>query len=217
MKFSKKTSLISLAAVLLLVIIFIVWQKTASTTRIALFNFQSYQVANIALSNTDRFIKFEDVSVADIDKLKSYDFVLGFGMGLKLTTEERAKLHELGEKGLPIYMHAVTNPENHMEYVDSVKLESLIAYLENGNKVNYQNMARFIRRNIDGKKLFAKEAKPAIESLSDAFFHVDDKVAFESVSKYESYIKKKGIYRTNAPKVAIVAGIHDPLVEIKSI
>lgn len=210
MKFSKKTGLISLSAILLIAVIFMVWCKTASTTRIALLNFQAYQVSNIALSNSDKFIKFEDVSIADIDKLKRYDFVLGFGMGMKLTTEECAKLHELGEKGTPIYIHAVTNPENYICSVDSVKLQTLLTYLDNGNKANYQNMARFIRTEIDGKTLFAKEAKPAIESVTDAFFHLDENIALESVSEYESYIKKQGFYREGAPKVAIVAGIHEP-------
>ena len=60
---------------------YMVWRKYIATTRIALVNFVSYQASNIALSNEDKFIKFEEVSTDELDKLKGVDFVLVWGMG----------------------------------------------------------------------------------------------------------------------------------------
>jgi len=206
----KKYTLIALCTLVVIVAGWIVWQKIASPTRIALFNFQSFQVSNISLSNTDKFIKYEEVTADEVGKLKNYDFVLGFGMGLKVSEEQRAQIQSVADKGTPIYMFAVTNPQNNICNLDSVDLEKISGYLGSGNKTNYQNMARYIRRNIDKKRLFVTEAQPVVESVSDAFFHIDENVSFEEVGEYEAYLKKQGFYREGAGKVAIIAGIHDP-------
>ncbi len=150
----KKYTLIALCTLVVIVAGWIVWQKIASPTRIALFNFQSFQVSNISLSNTDKFIKYEEVTADEVGKLKNYDFVLGFGMGLKVSEEQRAQIQSVADKGTPIYMFAVTNPQNNICNLDSVDLEKISGYLGSGNKTNYQNMARYIRRNIDKKRLF---------------------------------------------------------------
>lgn len=206
----KKYTLIALCALVIIAAGWIAWQKMAAPTRIALFNFQSFQVSNISLSNTDKFIKFEEVTVDEVSKLKNYDFVLGFGMGLKVSEEQRAQIQAAADKGTPMYMFAVTNPQNNISSLDSADLEQISGYLSSGNKTNYQNMARYIRRNIDKKILFATEAEPVVESVSDAFFHIDENVSFEEVNEYEAYLKKQAFYKDGADKVAIIAGIHDP-------
>lgn len=206
----KKYILIVLSALVIIAAGWIAWQKTASPTRIALYNFQSFQVSNISLSNSDKFIQFDEVTAEEPGKLKNYDFVLGFGMGLKVSEEQRTQIQSAADKGTPIYMFAVTNPQNNICNLDSVDLERISGYLNSGNKANYQNMARYIRRHIDKKILFAAEAEPVVESVSDALFHIDENVSFEEVDEYEAYLKKEGFYKEGAAKVAIVAGIHDP-------
>lgn len=206
----KKYVVIILCALVMIIAGWIAWQKMAAPTRIALFNFQSFQVSNISLSNSDKFIRYEEVPVDDVRKLKNYDFVLGFGMGLKVSEEQRAQIRSVADKGTPIYMFAVTNPENNICNLDSTDLEQISGYLGSGNKANYQNMARYIRRNIDKKILFATEAQPVAASVSDAFFHVDENVSFEDMNEYEAYLKKQGFYKERADKVAILSGIHDP-------
>lgn len=151
----KKYTLIALCALVIIAIGWIVWQKMASPTRIALYNFQPFQVSNISLSNSDKFIKFEEVAAEEAGKLKNYDFVLGFGMGLKVSEEQRAQIQSAADKGTPIYMFAVTNPQNNICNLDSVDLEQISGYLNSGNKTNYRNMARYIRRNIDRKILLS--------------------------------------------------------------
>lgn len=210
MKSKKKYILIALSVLLLVIAGWIVWQKTASPTRIALLNFQPFQVSNISLSNEDKFIKYEVVSVDELNKLADYDFVLGFGMGLKVSEEQRNQIQSATDKGTPIYMFAVTNPENNICNLDSINLKQISGYLENANKPNYQNMARYIRQNIDQKTFFVTEAQPVIESVSDAFFHLDENVAFTDIKEYEAYLKKQGFYKESADKVALIAGIHDP-------
>lgn len=206
----KKYTLPALCILVIIVAGWIAWQKMAAPTRIALFNFQSFQVSNISLSNSDKFIKYEEVSVDEVGKLKNYDFVLGFGMGLKISEEQRAQLQAAADKGTPVYMFAVTNPQNNICNLDSADVAQISGYLGSGNKTNYQNMARYIRRHVDKKILFAADADPVVESVSDALFHIDENVSFEEVNDYEAYLKTQGFYKEEAEKVAIVAGIHDP-------
>lgn len=85
-----------LIAIGAIAIVMIVWKRYASTTKIALYNFPTYQVSNISLSNNDRFIQFDEVE--KIEKLKKYDFVLIFGMGLKINEDQRNNLVRIVEK-----------------------------------------------------------------------------------------------------------------------
>ena len=73
--------------ILLLVLLcgWMAWSKWASTTRIGLVNFQNFQTTSLIKSNEDQFIKYEEVSLEELGRLDRYDFVLGFGMGLRMT------------------------------------------------------------------------------------------------------------------------------------
>ena len=87
------------------------WSKWASATRIALVNFPNYQVSNMALSNEDSFIKFEEVPLDQLDKLKNYDFVLAWGMGIKIDENQRNTIIKTAKK-VPTHFVSVTSPEN---------------------------------------------------------------------------------------------------------
>ncbi|MFV0304166.1 MAG: cobaltochelatase subunit CobN [Moheibacter sp.] len=197
------------AAVTVLIFGWLIWNKTASPTQIALLNFQPYQASNIALSNTDKMIKFDEISLDELNKLKHYDFVLGWGMGLKIDEKQRAEITNIS-KEVPTHFFAVTNPENNISSLDSLQLEKVSSYLKSGNKENYQNLVRYIRKEIDGKTLFVSNAEVAVESKKDVYFHLDEKVTFNDIKAYEDYLKKNNLYKEGAPKVAIISGIHDP-------
>lgn len=188
----------------------IIWNKYASKTKIALVNFQAFQVSNISLSNRDKSIKFDEVIIEDIQKLQKYDFILIFGMGLKIDESQREYLNTLAKKKIPIYTMAVTNPQNNITNLSEENLEIIGNYLTNGNKTNYQNMARYVRKNINKKKFFTEEPQAPIENITDAYFHIDESVAFTDIASYEVYLKSIHAYKNGAKRVAIVAGIHDP-------
>lgn len=214
---STKKYLMSKSKIVVIIIAFIVlaggwfaWSKLASTTKVALVNFQKFQTTSIVKSNTDDFVKYEEVSFDELNKLKNYDFVLAFGMGMNVSADQREILQSVADKGVPLYVYGSTNPENNICNLDSIQKEGINSYLKNGNKKNYQNLARYIRQNIDSKKFFVTPADSAIESASDVLYHLDDEVAFTTVNEYEQYLKQKGFYNENAPKVAIVGGLNDP-------
>ncbi|MDR2562435.1 MAG: cobaltochelatase subunit CobN, partial [Prevotellaceae bacterium] len=211
---NKKTSkslLIAASSLLLLsTAIFAVWNRTASISKIALINFQPFQFASFAQSNEDKFVKYENVELDNLSKLKNYDFVLGFGMGMQLTVEQREEIKQIADKGTPLYIYAATNPDNNICNLDSVKRKQVSDYLRNGNKRNYQSLARYIRKEIDRKSFFLTPPDSVFETASDVLYHLDENFFFKEVDEYENYLKKNGFYIDNAAKVAIVGGLNDP-------
>jgi len=206
---NKKTILWTIISAIVICTAWLLWHFAISTTKIALVNFQPYQVSNIALSNKDRLISFEEVPLDELDRLKNYDFVLGFGMGLKVDEKQRETIKQIAQK-VPTHFYAVTNPENEISSLDSLQLKKIASYLDSGNKENYQNLARYVRTEIDGKTWFSTAPKDAVASKEEVYFHIDENVAFEDVKSYENYLKKNKFYKDGAKKIALISGIHDP-------
>ena len=129
---NKKKILLAVFIAVLLSACWFVWSKWASPTRIALVNFPNYQVSNIALSNSDSFIKFVDVPLEEIDKLDGYDFVLTWGMGLRINDEQRETFLKIAEK-VPTHFISVTSPENDITSLSETLLEEVDAYIYSAN------------------------------------------------------------------------------------
>lgn len=211
MDMGKKKLIISAVLLLMLVVVgWFGWSKLASTTKIGLLNFQQFQTTSIIKANDDDFIKYEIVSTDELNKLDSYDFVLAFGMGMSISAEQREIIQSKMDRGTPMMVYAATNPENNICNLDSIQQENISAYLKNGNKKNYRNMARYIRQNIDSKSFFVTPADSVVESVSDALYHLDEEISFETVAEYEEYLKQNKLYQQGGAKVAIVGGLNDP-------
>ncbi len=206
----KSRKLLFVAAFLLVVLIgWFVYSKTASTTKIALVNFQPFQATSFIQSNTDPFIKYEEVPLENLNKLKNYDCVLGFGMGMRIDAAQREQIQQAAQK-VPVLIFAATNPDNKICSLDSIQEKQISAYLGSGNKKNYQSLARYIRKEIDHKTFFVTPPDSVVETASNVLYHLDENVSFEDVDKYENYLKQHNFYKQGAPKVAIVGGLNDP-------
>lgn len=207
---NEKRLIVVAILVLLLIMGWLSWIKLASPTKIGLLNFQPFQTTSIIKANEDDFVSYEIVSTEELSRLKKYDFVLAFGMGLNLSDEQRQVLLKAMDKNTPIMVYGATNPENNLCNLDSLSKAMISGYLMNGNKKNYRNMARYIRQHIDGKPFFVMPADSVVASASDVLYHLDEEVSFETVSAYETYLKQKGFYKEDAAKIAIVGGFNDP-------
>ena len=198
------------AALVLVAGVWLAWSRLASTTRIGLVNFQTFQASSFIKSNADRFIEFEDVPLDELGRLSRYDFVLGFGMGMRITAEQRAQIQQAADGGTPVFIYAATNPENAICSLDSVQKAGVSGYMRNGNKRNYQSMARYIRQYVDGKRFFVHPADTVVESASDVLYYLDEELAFKTVAEFEGYVREHGFYQEGKPRVAIVGGLNDP-------
>jgi cobaltochelatase CobN len=209
-RLSQKTLIIAVVALIVVFGFFFTYDKLVSPTRIALVNFQPYMATSIQLANTDKFIKYENMSLDELRKLNSADFVLAFGMGLKMSAEQREQLQKAIDKGVDVNVVSATTPDNMISTLDSIQKENVSSYMENGGKKNYQSLARYIRAEIDKKKLFVTQPDSVMETPNDVLYHLDDELSFATVQEYETYLRDKKIFKTDAPKIAMVGGFNDP-------
>jgi cobaltochelatase CobN len=207
---TKKRILLFAIALVLLFAVWGVWSRFAAPTRVALLNFQAFQTTSIIQSNTSRWVRYREVSPEDAHKLGRFDLVLGFGMGMQLTAEQREQIRRAADRGTPVYILAATNPDNDICNLDSVQRQAVGDYLNSGNKKNYQSLARYIRQSIDRKTWFVSPPDSVSVSETDVLFHLDETQAFKEVSAYENYLRENRYYTQDGPKIAIVGGLNDP-------
>lgn len=198
---------ISVVGLLVFVLLF---NKYVSTTTVALVNFPVFTATSIARSTDDRFIRVRNVTELDARKLRRADFVLIFAMGIQMTQEERDALKNLAEGGLPVFSTSVTNPDNNIVSIDSTHIEKINQFLLNGNKTNYRSLLRYIRREIDQKKVFAPIPDELHLIPQDVFYHLDDTKSFETFEAFQNYYVSINRYREGAPRVAIVGSFGSP-------
>lgn len=215
MKISKKkTILTSICCVLIIGAAYAVWHNLISSTKIAFVNYQAINLGQISKANDNSFIKIEELPIDDLDKAHKYDMVFVNGMGLRITDEQRQALTEAADNGTPVMTTAATNPQNLIVSVDSVDQTFLKQYLAGGRN-NYRNLLKYVRKFIDGKKLFADmpgDPEGYVSSL--LYYPGDDDLNFNSVAEYEKYLFDKGLFSKDSKRVILTGqmGVPDSLV-----
>lgn len=193
----------------------LVWNKLVSPTRIAFVNYQAITLGQISKANDNSFIKIAELPVDELDRASDYDMVFVNGMGLRITDGQRASLVSAAESGTPVVSVAVTNPRNQIVSVDSVDNEYLRQYLTGGRN-NYRNMLRYVRKYIDGKKVFVETpGDPAISTSSLLYYPSgEEDLNFSSVAAYESWLRKNGKWNAGRRRIILTGqmGVPDSLV-----
>ncbi|MDE5687494.1 MAG: cobaltochelatase subunit CobN [Paramuribaculum sp.] len=205
----------SICAALVIAAAVMAWDTFASRTRVAFVNYQAIALGQIAKANDNSSLKIEDLPVEDLDKAGRYDMIFVNGMGLRITDEQRQALIKAAENGTPVLTTAATNPMNRIVSVDSVDNVYLNQYLAGGRN-NYRNMLRYVRKFIDGKRLFVDEPGDAVVPASSLLYYPsdEDELAFGSVSEYENWLRKQGKWSDDARHIILTGqmGVADRLV-----
>lgn len=211
----KKLILFSVCYVAVIGAAFALWSSTASRTHIAFVNYQAITLGQIGKANDNSSVRIHELAVEDLDKAADYDMVFVNGMGLRITDEQRRALVKAAESGTPVMSTAVTNPQNDIQSVDSVDVAYIRQYLT-GGRGNYRNLLRYVRRFIDGKKLFAPVPGDPVLTASSLLYYpsADEDLNFASVAEYEAWLKRSGKWREGAPRVILTGqmGVADSLV-----
>ena len=201
---------------LLIVILVGIWVYNTwfGATKIAFVNFQTITMGGIAKANDNSFIKLQEVSVEELDRLSGFDMVFVNGMGLRVVEEQRQQIQNAADKGILVYTTMATNPANNICTIDSVDQVALRGYLGSGGRRNYRNMLNYIRKNMDKKIIAVEEPEAPIERASDVLYHADmdkpgDELDFISVDEYEKYLKSKQLYKEGAKKIVVTGQMAD--------
>lgn len=218
----KKQIIIACCVVAVILIGVFVWNSCFSATKIAFVNFQTINLGNISKANDNAFIKLREVSVDNLDQLAGYDMVFVNGMGLRIVEEQRAQIQQAADKGVPVYTSMATNPTNNICNLDTAQAKLLRQYLSNAGKINYRNMLNYVRKDLDGKLIYAPAAEAPVERPTDILYHAgikdpDDEREFLAVADYEKFLRENGLYKEGARKIVITGQMADATGLIKAL
>ena len=207
-KIKKKHIFLALLAVITLGGLAKAYTAWVGTTRIAFLNYQAIALGQISHANDNAMIKLSEITTDDFDHLDDYDMIIVNGMGLRIDENQRKQLEEASYK-VPTLTHAATNPANNIVSVDNFDADYLMQYIENGGKKNYHSMLAYIRKFIDGKKFMAPEPERVNERPDYLLTHFDpkdekgDELGFNSISEYNAFLAKNGLYKEGAPTIML--------------
>ena len=216
----RKITLASVVVAIMITAAIVAWRSIASSTKIAFVNYQPITLGEIGKANDNSFIKIENLSGEDLDNASKFDMVFVNGMGLRITEEQRESLSKAAESGTPVITTAATNPDNYIVSTDSVDTEFLKQYLQGGGRANYRSMLNYVRKYIDGKKLFIGEITDPRQAPSGMFYHQDLKnpdnemLYFDSLSEYRKFLKDNNLLKDNSPNIILTGqmGVPDELI-----
>ena len=216
----RKIILASVAVAIIITAAIVAWRSMGSSTKIAFVNYQPITLGEIGKSNDNSFIKIENLSVEDLENASKFDMVFVNGMGLRITEEQRESLSKAAESGTPVITTAATNPDNYIVSTDSVDTEFIKQYLQGGGRANYRSMLNYVRKYIDGKKLFIGELTDPKQAPSGMFYHQDLKnpdnemLYFDSLSEYRQFLQDNNLLKDNSPNIILTGqmGVPDELI-----
>ncbi len=204
--------------VLLVVIIAIIaYNKWIAPTKVAFVNYQAVALGQMYRVNNNSWIKIDEVSIDNLDKLSGYDMVFINGMGLRIVEEQREQIKKTADKGIPVYTFMATNPDNNICNLDTAKVSVIKQYMSGGGKKNYRSLLNYIRKEIDGKLVAVYSPEPPVQKAFDILYYPylgkddsEDDFEFHSVSEYEAWLQKEKLWNNGAKKIVITGQIVDP-------
>lgn len=213
---NRKIILLSIVCTIIIDAGIFAWNLFVSTTRIAFVNYQAITLGQIAKSNRDNpFIKIKDLPLEEIGNASGFDMVFVNGMGLRMTDGQRTALAKAAKNRTPVLTTSATNPQNQINSIDSIDHEYLRQYLTGGRR-NYRNLLLYVRKFIDGKRLFSPLPGDPVLSTSSLLYYPseNDDLNFSSIKEYEQWMKKAGKWRENAPRIILTGqmGVPDSLI-----
>lgn len=199
-------SLYVLLSALLIGAFLLLYFKGFAPTEVGFVNYPDYLVAGFADSNSSRFIKVSRINwkEGESPSLKKYAAVYIFGMGLRLSPEQKATLDAAVKAGVAVHVTGASSKESDMSSISGKTLEMVDAYMSNGGKENYRRLLNYTRSEIDKKWFFRPSVEEPVKIPSDCLFHIGEGLFFETVAEYEVWYKKAGLYKENAPKLCFL-------------
>jgi len=206
-----KIKILKLTGLVLLVLMgTMFYNSKLAPTKVGLINYPDFLFTKVAKSTDNGFIDVENLHPDSLKNLSSYDMLLLFGMGIKLSADAEEQVKQAGNDGTKIYLQSSTNPRLALTNIEGNQLDYISDYLGNAGNRNYRNMLNYIRREIDGKTIFSDTIQAPHEIPSDVLFYKDEDASFETVKEFEKYSKENGFYKENAPKVILFTSVPGP-------
>jgi len=199
-----------IAGVLAAALLTWLYSSKISTTRVALINYQGFQAAKFIDAVGDSRVSVEVLPLSELNKAGAFDVALIFGRGLSLDAEQIAGLKRAGESGTALYVEAAGDPRQDLTNLSSADAGEVARYLANGGMINYRNLLRYLRAEVDGKAFVATPAQEPLGIDSDVLFHLDESQVFSSVEAFSNYYTGLPGYPGDGKKIALLTSVPGP-------
>lgn len=206
----KKTLVLCILGLLLIVLGYFIYQKVFSSTTLGLINYTNAEAAALANVSNNSSVKILVIDENDVSKINSCDVVLVNGMGLRIDEEQRAAIEKYSEKN-PLLVFAATNPANEFNSLDSSQTEMIMNYMSGGSKNNYYEMLNYIRRVIDKKKYNTHDIVNPQVVDTEVFTYPNEDAVFKTLSDFQQYYEKQNLYKEDAQRILIFTAMLFPL------
>jgi cobaltochelatase CobN len=207
----KRIVIIAGCALLVVAAVYISWQALRPT-RVAFVNFRDWQVAEYMDASPSRFIAIERQNISDgaVPDFSRYDMTVVFGMGLKLTPEQKDAVKAAMQKGRSFYVHASSSPDNDLTNLRGEQLSRVREYLSNGGRENVQAFLAYCRKEIHGRTLFSPVPAEPVEMPDTYFFDPETKDIFTDFGAYDSVSRAQGRFEQDAPRILLLTSNVSP-------
>ncbi|ERP31244.1 cobaltochelatase subunit CobN [Chitinivibrio alkaliphilus] len=183
-----------------------VWEYHLRPTRILFVNFRDWQVASHVDAGDNFFLRIDRIDTDEISlaTLRKYDVVYLFGMGLRLSEEQRDAVIEAGRRGVSIFTYASNTQEDDMSTVDPLSAETMQAYMANQSTENMAALLRYSRAYLHGRSFGVGDVPELVVLPGEYFSHPDLDKVYEEYAAYELAYAELPQYHPEGKKVLMM-------------
>lgn len=202
----------ALAAAVLLAVCAGVYAHWFAPTRLLIVNAMPAREADIKVNSSGTHTELTFKSPDEVESFAGYDAVVLYGRSLYLDSVQMAKLQEVIDKGTKVYTFALRNFSFDIKAnLSQGEIDTLNIYAQNANASNCRNMVVYLRSIATPHRWPVLKADPPVAMPSNMYYHLQPGEYFSTPDSLESYLRSRGVYHENAPKVAFISGTTFPV------
>lgn len=211
--FRHKRTLYIAGSVLLLAIAFTIgYRYWMAPTRILIVNPLPAQAADIVLNNDSRNIEVTCIQTENLESFKGYDAVVLYGRSLNLNDRQMKEAERAASAGIPLFTISLRNFNTIINRNITPEQEAmLMQYFGDACRQNYRNGLRYLRHIATPTRWNIETFDAPLRLPNNLFYHQEYGKYFETQKALEQYLRQKGIFHENGPKIAFISGVSFPM------
>lgn len=191
---------------------FFIWHRYMSPTRVLVVNATDVQQADFILNNDSRHISIDCTDPDGVGNASRYDAVILYGRNLYLSEEQIGQLEKAGNRGTLVFTKNAREQNSIItQNISDNQNDTLKQYFDFPNHQNILNGLRYIRHLSTPWKWDDQTYESPTELPSEMFYHREYGQYFKKADELTDYLRKKGLYHEQAPRIALISGLQFPM------
>ncbi len=183
------------------------YNRYMAPTHVAFVNYSDHMYDAVAEANDNGFITTTQVpfSPDTFEDLSQYSAVHIFAhAGIRFSHDQTEQLQALVDDGvLVVYRSPVSTLP--LEGLDGEAVTYQLDCIRNGGRSNHRRMLNYIRREIDGKRLFVDSFEPAFILPESYYYYLGDEEVFSDIDDYIQFLKNSGKFQADGKNICLLA------------